>query len=263
MPKSARPRRSVLYMPGPTSGPWRRPGRPRRWPDPRSRGRCRPRRQGVARRQVCEAVKGGGYGMRELIVRVNGLATPWGYADIVQASRSGADAILLPKVESADAVRHWSDLLANGAPDHMAIWAMMETPRSVRSEQIAVDGAHAVPRHGHVGPGEGARLWPYARTAAVHHFARAVPARRPGVRVGDPRRRLSRSQRRPGFELPAGRAARWVSTARRRSIRIDRRVHRGFHSDAAKMWTGRARSSPHTRPPRRGARGSGRRRQVD
>ena len=93
----------------------------------------------VARRQVCQAVKGGGYGMRELIVRVNGLATPWGYQDIVEASRCGADAILLPKVESADAIRHMETIMrASGAPDGMAIWAMMETPRSVlSSEQIA------------------------------------------------------------------------------------------------------------------------------
>jgi citrate lyase subunit beta/citryl-CoA lyase len=93
----------------------------------------------IARRQVCQTVKDGGYGMRELIVRVNGLATPWGYVDIVQASRCGADAILLPKVESADAIRHLEAIMrANGAPDEMAIWAMMETPRSVlASEQIA------------------------------------------------------------------------------------------------------------------------------
>jgi citrate lyase subunit beta/citryl-CoA lyase len=140
MPKTARPRRSVLYMPG---------------SNVRALEKAKtlladglildledavaPDAKEQARRQVCEAVKGGGYGMRELVVRVNGLATPWGYEDIAAASRSGCHAILLPKVESADAIRHMEAIMrANGAPEEMAIWAMMETPRSVlSSEQIA------------------------------------------------------------------------------------------------------------------------------
>jgi citrate lyase subunit beta/citryl-CoA lyase len=77
--------------------------------------------------------------LREITIRVNGLSTPWGYEDIAAASRSGADAIVLPKVESADAIRHMEAIMiANGAPDTMAIWAMMETPRSVlEAERIA------------------------------------------------------------------------------------------------------------------------------
>jgi citrate lyase subunit beta/citryl-CoA lyase len=140
MPKTARPRRSVLYMPG---------------SNVRALEKAKtlladglildledavaPDAKQQARKQVCDAVKGGGYGMRELIIRVNGLATPWGYEDIAAASRSGCHALLLPKVESADAIRHMEAIMrANGAPDDMAIWAMMETPRSVlASEQIA------------------------------------------------------------------------------------------------------------------------------
>jgi citrate lyase subunit beta/citryl-CoA lyase len=93
----------------------------------------------TARKQVCDAVKGGGYGMRELIIRVNGLSTKWGFEDVALASQSGCDAILLPKVESADAIRHMEAIMrSNGAPDSMAIWAMMETPRSIlESERIA------------------------------------------------------------------------------------------------------------------------------
>jgi citrate lyase subunit beta / citryl-CoA lyase len=55
------------------------------------------------------------------------------------ASKSGADALLLPKVESADAIRHMEAIMrANGAPKSMKIWAMMETPRSVlESQRIA------------------------------------------------------------------------------------------------------------------------------
>jgi citrate lyase subunit beta/citryl-CoA lyase len=92
-----------------------------------------------ARRQVVEALKAGGYGGRELLVRVNGLATPWGQSDIVAAAKSGADAILIPKVESADMVRQVeAAMVAAGAPAEMAIWCMIETPRGVlRSAEIA------------------------------------------------------------------------------------------------------------------------------
>lgn len=144
MPKTARPRRSVLYMPG---------------SNVRALEKAKtlaadglildledavaPDSKDIAREQVCQAVKGGGYGMRELIIRVNGLASPWGYADIAAAARTGADAILLPKVESADAIRHMEAIMkANGAPETMAIWAMMETPRSVlESQRIAESSA--------------------------------------------------------------------------------------------------------------------------
>ncbi len=147
MAATARPRRSVLYMPGSNA---------------RALEKAKtimadglildledavaPDAKDQARLQVCNAVKDGGYGMREITIRVNGLSTPWGYEDIAAASRSGADAIVLPKVESADAIRHMEAIMiANGAPDDMAIWAMMETPRSVLSaERIA----EASPRMG-------------------------------------------------------------------------------------------------------------------
>jgi citrate lyase subunit beta/citryl-CoA lyase len=92
-----------------------------------------------ARRQVVEAVRAGGYGARELLVRVNSLATPWGQADVAAAASSGAHAILIPKVESADTVRQVEAIMAaNGAPADMAIWCMMETPRGMlKAEEIA------------------------------------------------------------------------------------------------------------------------------
>jgi len=133
MAKTAHPRRSVLYMPGSNA---------------RALEKAKtlaadglildledavaPDAKDTARLQVCQAVKEGGYGLREVVIRTNGLSTPWGYEDIAAASRSGADAILLPKVESGDAIRHMEAIMAaNGAPPEMAIWAMMETPRSV------------------------------------------------------------------------------------------------------------------------------------
>jgi citrate lyase subunit beta/citryl-CoA lyase len=93
----------------------------------------------LARKQVCEAVAAGGFGMREVLVRVNALSTRWGYEDIAMAAKSGADGLLLPKVESADAIRHMEAIMrANDAPESMRIWAMMETPRSIlESQRIA------------------------------------------------------------------------------------------------------------------------------
>jgi len=144
MAKTARPRRSILYMPGSNA---------------RALEKAKtlaadglildledavaPDAKETARQQVCDAVQAGGYGMRELVIRVNGLSTPWGYDDIAAASKTNADAILLPKVESADAIRHMeSIMLASGAPAEMKIWAMMETPRSVLEAEGIAEASH-------------------------------------------------------------------------------------------------------------------------
>ncbi len=140
MPKSARPRRSVLYMPGSNA---RALEKARALPADGLildlEDAVAPDAKELARKQVCEAVAAGGFGMRELIVRVNALSTKWGYDDIAMASKSGANALLLPKVESADAIRHMEAIMrANNAPESMTIWAMMETPRSIlESQRIA------------------------------------------------------------------------------------------------------------------------------
>src|SRR3712207_5474106 len=57
-----------------------------------------------AREQVCTAVQTGGYGRRELVIRINALDTPWGEADLAAAVAAAPDAILLPKVSSAEAL---------------------------------------------------------------------------------------------------------------------------------------------------------------
>jgi citrate lyase subunit beta / citryl-CoA lyase len=77
-------------------------------------------------------------------VRVNGPATPWGEADLASAARSGADAVVLPKVESAEEVRAAERALeAAGAPPALALWCMIETPRGVLA---AASIAAATPR---------------------------------------------------------------------------------------------------------------------
>lgn len=140
MSKTARPRRSVLYMPGSNARAL-------------EKGRAlaadglildledavAPDAKESARGQIRAAVKAGGYGRRELIVRTNGLTTPWGRDDVAAAATFGADAILLPKVESADTVRQAEAIMdANGAPKSLSIWCMMETPLGMlHAEEIA------------------------------------------------------------------------------------------------------------------------------
>ncbi len=144
MQQTARPRRSVLYMPGSNARALEK-GRliPADGLILDLEDAVAPDAKEAARTQVCEAVKARGYGLRELVIRVNALATPWGYADAAAASNSGADAILLPKVESADAIRQLDNIMiANGAPDSMAIWAMMETPRSILRAQMIAEASH-------------------------------------------------------------------------------------------------------------------------
>jgi citrate lyase subunit beta / citryl-CoA lyase len=143
MPASIRPRRSVLYMPGSNA---RALEKGRALPADGLildlEDAVAPDAKPAARDQIAAAVKAGGYGGRELIVRINALDTEWGKADAAMAARSGADAVLLPKVESADQVRALDKLVtAEGAPKELAIWCMIETPLGVlRSAEIAAAG---------------------------------------------------------------------------------------------------------------------------
>jgi citrate lyase subunit beta/citryl-CoA lyase len=92
-----------------------------------------------ARRMAVAAASGRGYAPREVVIRVNALDTPWGRDDLAAVAASGADAILLPKVESAAAVHEALGALdAAGAPAALTLWCMLETPRGVlRAEAIA------------------------------------------------------------------------------------------------------------------------------
>lgn len=98
-----------------------------------------PSAKGEARGLVVAELARGGFGHRERVIRVNGAETPWGADDLAAAAGSGADAVLLPKVEGAEPVRAAERALeAAGAPAALAIWCMIETPRGVlRSAEIA------------------------------------------------------------------------------------------------------------------------------
>jgi len=140
MTTKPRPRRSVLYMPGANA---RALDKSRTLPADALifdlEDAVAPDAKANARTQVTQTVETGGYGKREVFIRTNGLNTPWGYDDLVAAARVGPDAVLLPKVESAETVRQAeSVLLSHGAPPEIAIWCMMETPRAMlHAEEIA------------------------------------------------------------------------------------------------------------------------------
>jgi len=140
MSQTARPRRSVLYMPGSNA---------------RALEKARalaadglildledavaPDAKALARDQIAAALQQGGYGGRELVVRINGLETPWGADDLAMAAASRAHAILIPKVERAATVREVERRLdAARASKDIAIWCMMETPLGMlHAEEIA------------------------------------------------------------------------------------------------------------------------------
>jgi len=76
-----------------------------------------------ARQLAVEAVRAGGFGAREVVIRVNGRDTPWGAADLGAAAASGADAVLVPKVGAPADLAHYAAAL----PERTRLWAMIET----------------------------------------------------------------------------------------------------------------------------------------
>ena len=92
-----------------------------------------------ARENACAAARSGEYGRRELTIRVNGIGSQWHEADLAAAAAAGPDAIVVPKVGSADDVHGLvAAMEAAGAPDRTRLWAMVETPAAVlHAEEIA------------------------------------------------------------------------------------------------------------------------------
>ncbi len=83
----------------------------------------------AAREAAAAAVRSGGYGARELIIRVNGIDTEWHADDLATAAKAGPDVVLVPKVNSAEEVhRLVAALEAAGAAESTKLWAMVETP---------------------------------------------------------------------------------------------------------------------------------------
>ena len=131
MLQTSRPRRSALYMPASNA---------------RAVAKARglavdvvildledavlPDQKATARDAAAVAVSAGGFGRRELAIRVNGLDTPWGGDDLAMAARVGPDVVLAPKVRSAADVQAYAGALAS-APERTRLWVMIETVQSI------------------------------------------------------------------------------------------------------------------------------------
>ena len=138
-----RPRRSALYMPGTNA---------RALEKARSldadcllldlEDAVAPDTKAEARVQICEALREGGYGAHELVVRINALDTAWGLDDVAalkdlpQAARPHA--ILAPKISTAEQI----DALVARMPEDCALWIMVETPEAIFNiESLAAKAA--------------------------------------------------------------------------------------------------------------------------
>ncbi len=135
-----RPRRSVLYMPASRASALEKA---KSLPADALifdlEDAVAPDAKADARRMAVQAALSGEYGRREIAIRANGLDTPWGKEDLQAIARSGAHAVVIPKVESTKMLEEADQILADaGAPENLWLWAMIETPKGVlRIEEIA------------------------------------------------------------------------------------------------------------------------------
>ena len=143
---SGRPTRSVLYMPGSNA---------------RALEKAKtlaadalildledavaPDQKAVARAQVCAAAAAGGFGRRQVVIRINALDTPWGADDLAAAAKASPDAVLLPKPNDGRDIERATDALRRaGAPDTVKLWAMVETPLAILNiRELAGSARHA------------------------------------------------------------------------------------------------------------------------
>jgi citrate lyase subunit beta/citryl-CoA lyase len=135
-----RPRRSVLYMPGSNAKALEKAKTlPVDGLILDLEDSVAPDAKAEAREAVCAAAASGAYGRRELTIRVNAADTEWHADDLAAACAAGPDAIVVPKVDSAEAVRTLvATLERHGAPDRTTLWAMVETPLAMlHAEEIA------------------------------------------------------------------------------------------------------------------------------
>jgi citrate lyase subunit beta/citryl-CoA lyase len=128
-----RPRRSVLYMPASNA---RALEKARTLPVDGIimdlEDAVAPEAKDAARAEVLAGVRRGGFGSREVVIRVNAPDTPWGEDDVAAAAEAGADAILLPKVSDAETLTSLGHRLRRiGAPESLRVWAMIETPLAI------------------------------------------------------------------------------------------------------------------------------------
>lgn len=85
-----------------------------------------------ARQQVCDTVKAGGFGPREVFIRTNAIDTPWFSDDLTAAAQAAPDGIVVPKISSPDQLETIGQRLLDMGTNHKTkIWAMIESPLAV------------------------------------------------------------------------------------------------------------------------------------
>ncbi|MFZ5731662.1 MAG: HpcH/HpaI aldolase/citrate lyase family protein [Pseudomonadota bacterium] len=141
-----RPRRSMLFMPGSNA---RALEKARTLPADGLildlEDAVAPDAKATARDQISAAVKARGFGRREVIIRINGLDTPWWIDDIGMAAKAQPDGVMVPKVSRVADLKAIADRIADmGGGVHIKIWAMIESPQAVlRAPEIAAAGSEA------------------------------------------------------------------------------------------------------------------------
>jgi citrate lyase subunit beta/citryl-CoA lyase len=96
-----------------------------------------------ARKQVTDAVRAGGFGGREVFIRVNGIDTPWHADDFAAAAAAGPDAILVPKIGLVEQLERVGQRLLDMHIGHKTrIWAMIETPEAIFNINALAAEAH-------------------------------------------------------------------------------------------------------------------------
>lgn len=128
-----RPRRSLLYMPGSNARALEKArGLPADGLIIDLEDAVAPDAKPEARDQACAAVRAGGFGRREVIVRINALSTEWGAADLAAACAARPDGILVPKIcEPADVEEANATIAAADETGDIALWLMIETPLAI------------------------------------------------------------------------------------------------------------------------------------
>jgi citrate lyase subunit beta/citryl-CoA lyase len=141
---SFRPRRSVLYMPGSNA---RAIEKARTLPVDGVvldlEDAVAPEAKERARQQVVDAVKAGGFGFREVFIRVNGIDTPWHADDLSAAAQAAPDGIVVPKVGKVDTLERIGQRLLDMKTDPKTrVWAMIETPEAIFNINALAAEAH-------------------------------------------------------------------------------------------------------------------------
>ena len=250
-----RPRRSVLYMPGSNA---RAMEKARELPVDAVildlEDAVAPDAKAKARELIVEALKNGGFGRREVLVRINGLDTAWWLDDLAVAA-AGPDAVLVPKVSAPEQVRQVAKHLTGvRATENVRIWAMMETPLAMlNARDIAAAALDADTRlagfvmgtndlakdtRARILPGRTPMLpWLMICVAAARAFgldildgvyndlgyARALPpsARRRATSASTARRSFIRSRSRPATPLSRRTTTKWLGRGKSSPLSIN------------------------------------------